>query len=232
MSDAVKWEYCRKYAELDRLVKRSCRADEKNWLTQKGVEAQNAAERGDSKTLYRIVRELTGTPSSSNTPINDRGGKLLVRDEEQIERWVAHFKEVLNQPEPSDTYDFRDEEEESVLEVYMGDITLEETDRAIKSLKGGKAPGLAEISTELLKAGGRAMTTTLTRLFNICWQRLEVPEDWKRGVIVKIPKKVDEVMAVVHDYFRSKPTKFYGDVIHSAHEKRKKLIDNYGNFFV
>ncbi|VDP20061.1 unnamed protein product [Heligmosomoides polygyrus] len=35
------------------------------------------------------------------------------------------------------------------------------------------------------------MTTTLTRLFNICWHRLEVPEDWKRGVIVKIPKKGD-----------------------------------------
>ncbi|VDO61039.1 unnamed protein product [Heligmosomoides polygyrus] len=191
LSDAVKSEYCRKYAELDRLVKRTCRADKMNWLTQKGVETQNAAELGDSKTLYRIVKEQTGTHSSSNTPIKERGGKLLVTGEEQIERWVAHFKEVLNQPEPSDTYDFRDEEEESVLEVYMGDITMQETDRSIKSLKGGKAPGLDEISAELLKAGGRAMTTTLTRIFNICWQRLEVPEDWKRGVIVKIPKKGD-----------------------------------------
>ncbi|VDP17289.1 unnamed protein product [Heligmosomoides polygyrus] len=100
---------------------------------------------------------------------------LLVTDEEQIERWVAHFKDVLNQPEPSDTYDFRDEEEESVLEVYMGNITLKKMDRAIKSLKGDKAPGLDEISAALLKAG--AMTTTLTRLFNICWQRLEVQED-------------------------------------------------------
>ncbi|VDO63484.1 unnamed protein product [Heligmosomoides polygyrus] len=187
----MRLEYCRKYAGLDRLVERSCRADEKNWLTQKGVEAQNAAERGDSKALYRIVRELTGSHSSSNTPIKDRGGKLLVTDEEHIERWVAHFKEVLNHPEPSDAYDFRNEKEESVLEVFMGDITLGETDRAIKSLKGGKAPGLDEISAELLKAGGRAMTTRLKRLLNPCWQRLEVPKDWKRGVIFKIPKEGD-----------------------------------------
>lgn len=33
-----------------------------------------------------------------------------------------------------------------------------------------------------------AMTTTSSRLLNICWWRLGVPGDWKREVIVKIPK--------------------------------------------
>ncbi|VDO19115.1 unnamed protein product [Heligmosomoides polygyrus] len=44
--------------------------------------------------------------------------------------------------------------------------------------------------------------------------------------------EVDEVTAVVHDFIRSKPTKFYGDITHSVHEKRKKLIGNNVNFFV
>lgn len=73
---------------------------------------------------------------------------------------VAHFKVVLNQPEHQ-TCVFRNEGEESVLEVYMGDITLDETDRAIKTLKGGKALGLEEISSELHSAGGCEMTTAL-----------------------------------------------------------------------
>ncbi|VDO77143.1 unnamed protein product [Heligmosomoides polygyrus] len=41
--------------------------------------------------------------------------------------------------------------------------------------------------------------------------------------------EIDEFTAVVHDFFRSKPTKFYEDVIHSVYEKRKKLIENNGN---
>lgn len=52
-----------------------------------------------------------------------------------------HFREVLNQLEPSET-DFWNKEEESVLESYMGEIALEETDRAIRSLEGGEAQGL------------------------------------------------------------------------------------------
>ncbi|KIH59372.1 hypothetical protein ANCDUO_10398 [Ancylostoma duodenale] len=31
----------------------------------------------------------------------------------------------------------------------------------------------------------------LTRLFNDCWQQAKLPEDWKRGVVVKIPKNWD-----------------------------------------
>ncbi|VDO93504.1 unnamed protein product [Heligmosomoides polygyrus] len=38
--------------------------------------------------------------------------------------------------------------------------------------------------------------------------------------------------AKTDDFFRSNPTKFYRDVVHSMHEMRKKLIENNGNYFV
>ncbi|XP_017334791.3 craniofacial development protein 2-like [Ictalurus punctatus] len=41
------------YRELDRRVKRSCRADKKDWLDRKGTEAQVAADQGDSRTLFQ-----------------------------------------------------------------------------------------------------------------------------------------------------------------------------------
>ena len=85
-----------KYKSLDRKVKRSCRADKKEWLKQKGDEAQEAANRNDAKTLYRIVRELTGSRSNSNTPIKDKNGKALLTKEEQDARWIEYFKETLN----------------------------------------------------------------------------------------------------------------------------------------
>ena len=95
-----------KYKELDRAVKRSCKADRRAWITQKGSEAENAAQRNDAKTKARfnVVRELTGAKSNSNVPVKDKTGKTLVTAEEQNARGVEHFKEVLNQP--LITYDF------------------------------------------------------------------------------------------------------------------------------
>ena len=65
------------------------------------------------------------------------------------------------------------------LEVYEGNINLEEVQRAVSSLLNNKAPGVDEISAEMLKH----------ELFNMIWQDLEVPEDWKKGVIIKLPKR-------------------------------------------
>lgn len=94
------------------------------------VEAHNCrAWRLENALRQRTIRN---THTSSITPTRDRSGKLLVMDEEQIEKWVADFKEVLNQPGPSDTYDSRIEEEESVLKISIGYKTLEQTDRVIK----------------------------------------------------------------------------------------------------
>ena len=56
-----------RYKELNKAVKKSCRKDKNEWFEQKGEEAQNAVRRNDTKTLYRIVRDLVGhrvTPMS------------------------------------------------------------------------------------------------------------------------------------------------------------------------
>ncbi|XP_061769322.1 craniofacial development protein 2-like isoform X3 [Nerophis ophidion] len=57
------------YRHLDQEVKKSCRKDKRRWLQEKAKEAQEAAEKNNTKTLYRIVRELTSSRSSSGVPI-------------------------------------------------------------------------------------------------------------------------------------------------------------------
>ena len=179
----------RKYAELDRLVKKSCRKDKKKWLEGKGAEAQEAADRNDVRTLYRIVNELSGTKNISSVPIKNKNGKLLTTQDEQHKRWVEHFRETLNQPDPVTTHNFDMENAQEELQVNTGEITIAEVQIAIQTLKNNKAAGLDEISAELLKYGGHTMAKELTLLFNLCWQNGKVPEDWRRGAIVKIPKK-------------------------------------------
>ncbi|KAI8493868.1 hypothetical protein Bbelb_282150 [Branchiostoma belcheri] len=136
------------------------------WTTKKkkSSEAEEAAKKNDARTLYRIVRELTGTWNSSSVPVKDKSGKTLLTTEEQDLRWMEHFQEPIRR---------------------------EETAEAIKALKNNKAAGLDEISAEMLKHGGESTVEMLTRLMNRCWQEGQVPRDWQDGVIVKLPKKGD-----------------------------------------
>jgi len=45
------------------------------------------------------------------------------------------------------------------------------------------------LRTEVLKHGKETVAEQLTEQFNMIWQHLEVPEDWKKGVVIKLPKK-------------------------------------------
>ncbi|XP_078682172.1 uncharacterized protein LOC144916725 [Branchiostoma floridae x Branchiostoma belcheri] len=179
------------YRDLDRQVKKSCRTDKREWLEKKSSEAEEAAKKNDARTLYRIVRELTGTWNSSSVPVKDKSGKTLLTTEEQDLRWMEHFQETLNQPNPDTLFDFATEEPAETLEVCEEPIRREETAEAIKALKNNKAAGLDEISAEMLKHGGESTVEMLTRLMNRCWQEGQVPRDWQDGVIVKLPKKGD-----------------------------------------
>ena len=70
-------------------------------------------------------------------------------------------------------------------------VSREEIRKVLKTLKSGKATGLDSISVEELKADPETTITKLHRIFEMIWERDEVPQDWKESLIVKIPKKGD-----------------------------------------
>ena len=59
----------------------------------------------------------------------------------------------------------------------MGDIKPGEVHMAVKCLQNNKAPGLDEVSRELLKGGGDILIAHLTDMLNKIWQSKEVPID-------------------------------------------------------
>ena len=65
------------YSDLNRQVKRSCRADKNEWLEKKGEVAVEAGSKNDAKTLCRIIKDLIGKKTSSNVPITDKNKKVL-----------------------------------------------------------------------------------------------------------------------------------------------------------
>ncbi|KAE9547262.1 hypothetical protein FO519_009526 [Halicephalobus sp. NKZ332] len=177
------------YRTLDRLVKKSCQEDKKAWIEEKCNEAQIAADRNDSRALYRIVKDLTGFRNFSNTPVKDKNGKTLTSEEDQNKRWIEHFTEVLNQLPPPESHTFDTDTPAGTLDVDQSMISEAEITAAIKSLKNNKAPGLDEISPEMIKNGGQEMVNSLLQMFNKFWEEEKVPDDWKKGTIIKLPKK-------------------------------------------
>ena len=70
-------------------------------------------------------------------------------------------------------------------------IREEEVREAIKKMKNGKAPGVDRITVELIKASKEVPVKELTRLFRQLWDKGRIPDKWKKGLFVKLPKKGD-----------------------------------------
>ena len=69
--------------------------------------------------------------------------------------------------------------------------TREELDKAIALLKRSKAPGIDNITSEILKDGGEAIKDWLLRICRLIWESEETPEEWSKGIILPLPKKGD-----------------------------------------
>ena len=136
-----------------------------------------------------IVRELTNPRSIFSIPIKSKAGRTLMTEEEQSNGWMENFECVLNQPDPTNLIDVEQVTPMALLDVTMGNISIEEVAKSIHALKNNKAGGLDEVTGELLKHGRETVAEELTYLFNLIWQAEDVPGDWRHGATVKLPKK-------------------------------------------
>ena len=93
----------------------------------------------------------------------------------------------MNRSPPNSISDIEETNED--LNINCCRISKEETKRAIKKLKLGKAPGIDNIPSDVLKADIGASTDVLYNELNEIWDKEEIPTEWKTGMLVTIPKK-------------------------------------------
>ena len=94
-------------------------------MEEKCEEAQEAEDKNDTRTLYRIIRELSHARSNPNMPIKDHNGNILLTADEQDMHWVEYFKETLNHPDPTSIFHF-DVTPPEKLNVSIGLFTEKE----------------------------------------------------------------------------------------------------------
>ena len=56
-------------------------------------------------------------------------------------------------------------------------------------MTNNKSPGLDDIPADLLKHGMETFSEQLANLFSKMWRVEKLPQDWNKGVIIKLPKK-------------------------------------------
>ena len=177
-------------AVKDKEVKASARADKRRRLNNLAEEAVTAARSNCSGDLYQLIRKIAGQRRNMTT-IKDKEGKRLVNEDEVLERWREHFEGVLNVPRPDIPLPEMDQAPEVITSIETGDISVAEIKRAIHRLKNGKSSGIDAISAEILKCSENDAVKQLHLLFNSIWKDQCVAEEWKKSLIVKVPKKGD-----------------------------------------
>ena len=187
-----KHELENEYRIRDKNVKRKARRDKRDFVDKMADAAEKAAQIGDMRSLYGITKKLAGDYGKGNErPVKDKNGSVLSDTEKRRTRWAEHFNEILNRPPPQETIDFTKVEEMEPLYINEDGIDLEELQNAIERLKNNKAAGEDKISAELLKATNKDNLEQWLELYNAIWYTEEIPNDWRNGTIVKIPKKGD-----------------------------------------
>uniref|UniRef100_A0A8D9ADY8 Craniofacial development protein 2 n=1 Tax=Cacopsylla melanoneura TaxID=428564 RepID=A0A8D9ADY8_9HEMI len=173
-------------------VKRSFRADKRKWAEDLATKAQEAEREGDIRELYKITKTLSNRKIKQQKPVKNSEGNLIIEEAEQLERWREHFEEILNQHSTTQITDVENSSLETVDQnISVGPPTKQEIVNAIRELKNSKAPGNDNLPPEVFKQDPITSANILHPIFCEIWENEQIPKEWKKGLLVKLPKKGD-----------------------------------------
>ncbi|VDO74010.1 unnamed protein product [Schistosoma margrebowiei] len=127
------------YTEVKKQVKRSIRTDKRKYVEHLAKTAEKAARERNMGQLYDTTKKLPGNHRKPERQVKSKEGKVITNIEEQRNRWVEHFKELLNRPAPLNPPNI--EAAPTDLPINVGPSTIEEISMAMRQIKSGKATG-------------------------------------------------------------------------------------------
>ncbi|CAH8563294.1 unnamed protein product, partial [Schistosoma guineensis] len=145
---------------------------------------EKAATIGNTRQLYRLLKETGINKSSVSEIISEKDDTLICSQSRRLERWAEHFREQFSWP--SATLQLPSIPRQCEWNIEVGPPTLAEVQKAIANLKRGRADGLA---SEVFKDGGPILAIRLTNILAKIWELDFIPSDWSQSLIVPIYKK-------------------------------------------
>jgi hypothetical protein len=154
------------------------------------IEPKIAANEGNMKELYQVTRILSKKKVLCNRPVKIKQRVLLMNEKEQMELWREYFDEGLNRGGVEEI----EVEDEAMVEYSDNEFdseipTKEEIRKSLKQIKFSKALGADNIVPELIIVDPGSTVELLHPLFKKIWETESMPLDWRKGLLVKLPKK-------------------------------------------
>ena len=188
-NSAKKKEMTNKKSPTYKVLRQEChksgRADKKCYWSNVPSDMERAAQRNDTRKLYKILGECTGKKKQITIlSLKVKDGKILTSSEEHIERWQAHFQE-LSRPEDNSnrkqplTAPQNPPHNQAYENVCTDPPSRDEVIKAIQVLKNHKNPGIDGIPAELLKALPEVAVDELHSVITEGWDNEYIPYDQK-----------------------------------------------------
>ena len=138
------------------------------------------------KELYRLARQRdrAGKNVQHVRVIKDENGNVMVNSEAVLKRWKEYFEKLMNEENNRELQT----EEAEVVNKEVNCISRKEVKNALRKMNKSKAAGPDELPVEVWKCMGKMGIEFLTRLFNRLLMNEQMPEEWKRSVLIPIYK--------------------------------------------
>uniref|UniRef100_A0A8D8PVV0 Craniofacial development protein 2 n=1 Tax=Cacopsylla melanoneura TaxID=428564 RepID=A0A8D8PVV0_9HEMI len=179
------------YRNLRRESKKVIRSKKREALKQKVKEIDELSKENEQRKFYAAINKMKNGFQPRMNACRDRNGEILTNNEEILNRWTQHFKELLNEEE-SELSTQNQHEQQPEQEAEENLPTLQEIQRSIQKMKNNRAPGIDNINAELLKYGGDATDNMMLEIIQMVWKEEKMPENWTTGVLCPIHKKGDK----------------------------------------
>src|SRR5215469_5511145 len=120
---------------------------------------------GEQSMAYKVLKHLNRT-NKDTIEINNI----------QDQKWINHYKDLWCTNSLQNDND--EPETTSATLTGIDEISDEELEQSLKSMKKRKAPGPHGLNSELFKYGGPVLSIRLLKLINKCWKERSTPDEW------------------------------------------------------
>jgi hypothetical protein len=154
----------------------------KEYLKAKINELETNSKNKNIRDLYRRISDFKKGNQPKTNVVKDEKGDLVADSHSIWARWRNDFFQLLNVNGVNDVR----QTEIHTAEPLVPEPSDSEVEMAIEKLKRHKSPGIDQISAQLIKAEGRTICSEIHKLINSIWDKEELPEQWKKSIIVPI----------------------------------------------
>ena len=138
---------------------------------------------GQTRDLFKKIRDIKGTFHAKMGLINDRNGMELTEAEDIKKKWQEYTEKIYRK-------DLHDADNHNGVITHLEPDILEcEVKWALGSLTTNKASGGDQILVELFQILKDDAVKVLHSICQQVWKIQQWPQDWKRSVFIPIPKR-------------------------------------------